>query len=100
MDVRRERKHIETFAKSEHKEKILLIKTKNPGNPHKLKSVEVFRIKEDARSMAADIEKDGYLLEADDPTVKYIHEQMVKLSGSLHNLIENKKAEGRKCVAG
>lgn len=80
-----------------HNAKNLRIKMRNPGNPNKFKSIEVFMIKKNAEAMALDIASAGHLLKAGDPAVQYIYEQTVKISGALHNLIEKEQAKEGKC---
>ena len=78
-----------------NKGKELKLIPRRADNPNKFKSVEVFMIKKNAEEIVNEIKNHGHLLCADDPAVKYVYEQSVKLSGAMHCLIGG--ITGRKC---
>lgn len=75
-----------TVNKKIGKTELKLIPRKT-NNPNKFKSVEVFMIKKNAEEIIAEIKNYGHLLDTDDPSVKYVYEQSVKLVGAVHSLI-------------
>lgn len=74
----------------------LKIKTRNPGNSYKFKSLDIFLIKKNAEEITLMLQSDGYLLDAGDPALEYLSKQSEKLVKSVGDLIEKYKISSKK----